>query len=43
MADQLEGQKLPNFIRMDPPRHTAQPKTVTPIVAPFQPYEHGRV
>ena len=34
IADQLKGQELPNFIRMDPPRHTAQRKTVAPIVAP---------
>ncbi len=32
--DQPEGEELPNFIRMDPPRHTAQRKTVAPIVAP---------
>jgi len=34
IADQPKGQDLPNFIRMDPPRHTAQRKTVAPIVAP---------
>ena len=34
IADQPKGQELPNFIRMDPPRHTAQRKTVAPIVAP---------
>ena len=34
IADQPRGQELPNFIRMDPPRHTAQRKTVAPIVAP---------
>jgi cytochrome P450 len=34
IADQPTGQELPNFIRMDPPRHTAQRKTVAPIVAP---------
>ena len=33
IADQYGG-GLPNFIRMDPPRHTAQRKTVAPIVAP---------
>jgi cytochrome P450 len=32
--DQPVGEELPNFIRMDPPRHTAQRKTVAPIVAP---------
>ncbi len=32
--DQPPGEELPNFIRMDPPRHTAQRKTVAPIVAP---------
>ncbi len=32
--DQPQGEELPNFIRMDPPRHTAQRKTVAPIVAP---------
>ena len=34
IADPPRGQELPNFIRMDPPRHTAQRKTVAPIVAP---------
>jgi len=34
IADQPKGSQLPNFIRMDPPRHTAQRKTVAPIVAP---------
>ena len=34
ITDQPKGQELPNFIRMDPPRHTAQRKTVAPIVAP---------
>ena len=34
IADQPAGSSLPNFIRMDPPRHTAQRKTVAPIVAP---------
>src|SRR5260221_7409415 len=34
IADQPKGHELPNFIRMDPPRHTAQRKTVAPIVAP---------
>jgi cytochrome P450 len=34
IADQPGGEELPNFIRMDPPRHTAQRKTVAPIVAP---------
>lgn len=34
LLDQTGGQQLPNFIRMDPPRHTAQRKTVAPIVAP---------
>src|SRR4029078_9084914 len=34
IKDQPAGQELPNFIRMDPPRHTAQRKTVAPIVAP---------
>ena len=28
------GQEYANFIRMDPPRHTAQRRTVAPIVAP---------
>lgn len=35
IVDQPAGQELPNFIRMDPPRHTAQRKTVAPIVAPI--------
>jgi cytochrome P450 len=34
IADQPKGSNLPNFLRMDPPRHTAQRKTVAPIVAP---------
>jgi cytochrome P450 len=34
IADQAKGSELPNFIRMDPPRHTAQRKTVAPIAAP---------
>jgi cytochrome P450 len=34
ITDQPQGAELPNFIRMDPPRHTAQRKTVAPIVAP---------
>ena len=35
ITDQPQGEELPNFIRMDPPRHTAQRKTVAPIVAPI--------
>jgi cytochrome P450 len=34
IQDQPTGEELPNFIRMDPPRHTAQRRTVAPIVAP---------
>ena len=34
VADQLKGQELANFIRMDPPGHTAHRRTVAPIVAP---------
>jgi len=34
IADQPTGGELPNFIRMDPPRHTEQRRTVAPIVAP---------
>jgi cytochrome P450 len=34
IADQPKGQERPNFIRMDPPAHTAQRRTVAPIVAP---------
>jgi cytochrome P450 len=34
IADQPMGRELANFIRMDPPRHTAQRRTVAPIVAP---------
>ena len=34
IQDQPQGEELPNFIRMDPPKHTAQRKTVAPIVAP---------
>src|SRR6201995_5266849 len=34
VADQPKGQVRPTFTRMDPPGHTAQRKTVAPIVAP---------
>ncbi|WP_416898005.1 MAG: cytochrome P450 [Minwuia sp.] len=34
LTDQPLGQETPNFIRMDPPKHTAQRKTVAPSVAP---------
>jgi cytochrome P450 len=34
LADQPKGQELTNFLRMDPPGHTAQRRTVAPIVAP---------
>ena len=34
ITDQPAGEETPNFLRMDPPRHTAQRKTVAPIVGP---------
>jgi hypothetical protein len=34
LEDQPAGMKRPGFIRMDPPRHTAQRKTVAPVAAP---------
>ena len=34
VTDQPLGQEFANFIRMDPPGHTAQRRTVAPIVAP---------
>jgi cytochrome P450 len=34
VADQPKGREISNFIRMDPPGHTAQRRTVAPIVAP---------
>jgi cytochrome P450 len=34
VADQPKGQERVSFIRMDPPGHTAQRRTVAPIVAP---------
>jgi cytochrome P450 len=34
IIDQPASMTLPNFIRMDPPRHTAQRKTVAPVAAP---------
>lgn len=34
IMDQPSGYETSNFIRMDPPRHTAQRKTVAPIVGP---------
>ena len=34
VTDQPQGQEFANFIRMDPPGHTAHRRTVAPIVAP---------
>jgi cytochrome P450 len=34
IADQPKGQEIASFLRMDPPGHTAQRRTVAPIVAP---------
>jgi cytochrome P450 len=34
VRDQPAGQERPSFIRMDPPRHTAQRRTVAPVAAP---------
>jgi cytochrome P450 len=34
VTDQPKGREISNFIRMDPPGHTAQRRTVAPIVAP---------
>ena len=34
VTDQPKGQERVNFLRMDPPGHTAQRRTVAPIVAP---------
>ncbi len=34
LEDQPKGQERPSFIRMDPPRHTEQRKTVAPVAAP---------
>src|SRR5882724_6093618 len=34
VAEQPKGQEFANFLRMDPPGHTAQRRTVAPIVAP---------
>jgi cytochrome P450 len=34
IADQPPGAQIGNFIRMDPPRHTVQRKTVAPIATP---------
>jgi cytochrome P450 len=34
ITDQPKGQERTSFIRMDPPGHTAQRRTVAPIVAP---------
>jgi cytochrome P450 len=34
VTDQPKGQEYANFIRMDPPGHTAHRRTVAPIVAP---------
>ena len=34
IADMPKGQEITSFLRMDPPGHTAQRRTVAPIVAP---------
>ena len=34
VEDQPKGQERPSFIRMDPPRHTQQRRTVAPVAAP---------
>ena len=34
IIDQPPSMTLPNFIRMDPPRHTVQRKTVAPVATP---------
>ncbi len=34
IADQPKGQEITNFLRMDPPNHTAHRRTVAPIVGP---------
>lgn len=34
IEDQPKGMERPSFIRMDPPKHDGQRKTVSPIVAP---------
>lgn len=34
IVDRNVGERFPNFIAMDPPRHDEQRKTVSPIVAP---------
>jgi cytochrome P450 len=34
LEDQPTGQERPSFIRMDPPHHTEQRKTVAPVAAP---------
>jgi cytochrome P450 len=34
IADQPKGQEIANFLRMDPPSHTAHRRTVAPIVGP---------
>jgi cytochrome P450 len=35
IADQPKGKEISNFLRMDPPRHTAHRRTVAPIVGPL--------
>src|ERR1700736_5702272 len=37
IADQPRGQEITSFLRMDPPGHTAQRRTVAPVVAPSNP------
>lgn len=36
IGDMLEGHSFPNFIAMDPPRHTAQRKVIAPAFNPSQ-------
>lgn len=42
IADGVAGEAFPNFIAMDPPRHTAQRKVVAPVFAPSQMVERER-
>ncbi len=42
IADGVAGEEFPNFIAMDPPRHTAQRKVVAPAFAPSQMTERER-
>jgi cytochrome P450 len=43
VEDQPRGQERPSFIRMDPPRHSEQRRTVAPVAAPTNLAHYERI